>query len=367
MADRVPAEGGRPPRGRPIWPLVLLLGVALLIAVGAILWLRDSSSPPQSDAGPSFLPPLGGATRLGTPYPPAAVAYTTGIFIEPGDGRAPLLDEIEAARQSIDLEVYIITDDPILQALEEAHRRGVTVRVILEEHPFGGDGRQPDIFARLQDAGIEVRWGNPTFRFSHIKMMVVDDDVAVIMNQNLTASAFTANRDFSVITNQPDAVRTAVAIFAADWERGPEPDPEPLVVSPTNARQKLLGLVANATTSLDLYAEVLRDPELLDALIAAEERDVQVRIIISPSAEFAAERKALTAAGVEIRLLNALYVHAKMIMADRKRAYLGSQNLSATSLDLNREVGIIVTDPVSLSRLSRTFDLDFRVGTQEAP
>src|SRR5918996_443546 len=59
-------------------------------------------------------------------------------FIEPGDGRAPLLDEIRAARRSIDLEVYIITDDVILQALEEAQRRGVDVRVILEEHPFGG-------------------------------------------------------------------------------------------------------------------------------------------------------------------------------------------------------------------------------------
>ena len=65
----------------------------------------------------------------------------TGVFIEPGDGRAPILDEIEAASTSIDLEIYIVTDNAILQALEDAAQRGVNVRVILEQHPFGGDGR----------------------------------------------------------------------------------------------------------------------------------------------------------------------------------------------------------------------------------
>src|SRR4029079_11358891 len=106
--------------------------------------------------------------------------------------------------------------------------RGVAARVILEQHPFGGEGGQPEIFARLQDAGIAVRWGNPVFRFTHIKTMVVDDAVAVIMNQNLTASSFTQNREFGVVTNWPDAVRTAAAVFAADWARGAEPDPAPL-------------------------------------------------------------------------------------------------------------------------------------------
>jgi hypothetical protein len=47
-------------------------------------------------------------------------------------------------------------------------------------------------------------------------MMVVDDAVTLIMNQNLARSAFTANREFGVVTNQPDDVQAA-AIFAADW------------------------------------------------------------------------------------------------------------------------------------------------------
>jgi phosphatidylserine/phosphatidylglycerophosphate/cardiolipin synthase-like enzyme len=340
------------------WWTIAVLTVALLVAAAG-WWLRPGrTAPPPAPTSVADLPRAGETPAL----------PVTGVFIEPGDGRAPLLDEIRAARRSIDLEVYIITDEVILRALEEAQQRGVNVRVILEEQPFGGGGGQEEIFARLEGTGIAVRWGNPVFRFTHIKMMVVDDAVAMIMNQNLTLSAFTSNREFGVVTNRPDAVRAAAAIFAADWTRGPEPDPGPLVVSPTNARGQLLALVDGSRVSLDLYAEVLRDPEMLDALGDAARRGVRVRVIVSPSADFAAEMEALAASGVDIRLSSSLYIHAKLIVADDKRAFVGSQNLSATSLDQNRELGIVVDDPVNLSRLTRTFAIDFRAATPlEAP
>jgi phosphatidylserine/phosphatidylglycerophosphate/cardiolipin synthase-like enzyme len=349
-----------PARRSRHWLAPAVLVAALVAAIVAALWLRsDIASPPVTSRA------IGDPPGTPTPATPA-IGGITGVFIEPGDGRAPLLEEIAAARRSIDLEVYIVTDEAILEALEDAQRRGVAVRVILEQHPFGGDGGQPEIFARLERAGIAVRWGNPVFRFTHIKTMVVDGAVAIIMNQNLTESAFTANREFGVVTTQPDAVRAAAAIFAADWAREPEPAAGPLVVSPTNARQDLLGLVASAETSLDLYAEVLADPELLDALAAAARHGVRVRVIVTPAPDNAAARAALAAAGVEVRLMTALYVHAKLIVADDRRAYVGSQNLSATSLDLNRELGIIVDDPVSLARLTRTFALDFQTGAPQA-
>lgn len=351
-----PVGGPSSPAGRrPRWWLALAFAAVLvLVVLAAGIWFSNANrglSPAVSSEVPDRFP-----------------AATTGVFIEPGDGRTPILDEIAAARASIAVEVYIITDEPILQALESAHRRGVEVRVILEQHPFGGDGRQREIFARLEQAGIAVRWGNPVFRFTHIKAMVIDDAVALIMNQNLTASSFSSNREFGVITTAPAAVRTAAAIFAADWSRGAEPDPDPLVVSPTNARASLLRLIEEAETSLDLYAEVLRDRELLDALGAAVERGVRVRLLVSPSADNAKDRAALAAAGIEVRVMTNLYVHAKLIVADGARAYVGSQNLSATSLDLNRELGIILDDPVSLARLERTFDIDFRTAMpQELP
>ena len=176
MTEPVIEADRRESRRRWHWWWIALLAV-VLVAAGAALWLRESGTAP---------PPA--ATSVGDDAQPGETPAlpVTGVFIEPGDGRAPLLDEIRAARQSIDLEVYIVSDEVILQSLEDAQRRGVDVRVILEEHPFGGGGGQDEIFARLESAGIAVRWGNPVFRFTHIKTMVVDGEVAVIMNQNLT-------------------------------------------------------------------------------------------------------------------------------------------------------------------------------------
>ena len=175
MAEPVIEANRQDSRRRWHWWWIALLVV--LLAAGAVLWSRQSAmDPPPAATSVADLPQPGDTPQL----------PVTGVFIEPGDGRAPLLDEIRAARHAIDLEVYIVSDELILQALEEAQRRGVRVRVILEEHPFGGGGGQEEILTRLQNTGIAVRWGNPVFRFSHIKMMVIDNTVTIIMNQNLT-------------------------------------------------------------------------------------------------------------------------------------------------------------------------------------
>jgi phosphatidylserine/phosphatidylglycerophosphate/cardiolipin synthase-like enzyme len=52
-----------------------------------------------------------------------------------------------------------------------------------------------------------------------------------------------------------------------------------------------------------------------------------------------------------------------VVVADGARAYVGSENLSSTSLDHNREMGLVVTDPSSLEPLMTTFEKDYAAGT----
>ena len=54
-----------------------------------------------------------------------------------------------------------------------------------------------------------------------------------------------------------------------------------------------------------------------------------------------------------------LYVHAKAIIADGRRAFVGSENLSTASLDHNRELGVIVADSSAIQVLESTFDGDW--------
>jgi len=65
--------------------------------------------------------------------------------------------------------------------------------------------------------------------------------------------------------------------------------------------------------------------------------------------------------GVEVKYIP--HLHTKVLVADGARAYMGSENLSATSLDHNREVGVIVTDPSSIDPLTQTFEKDWAAGT----
>ena len=132
MTEPAPESDRDTSRGRWLWWTIALLVVALLVA-GAVLWLRQGTAAPPlaptSAAGPLRPGDMPDRTAVATLAPGGTSSSTnsatvpvTGVFIEPGDGRAPLLDEIRVARRSIDLEVYILTDDAILQSLEEAQR-----------------------------------------------------------------------------------------------------------------------------------------------------------------------------------------------------------------------------------------------------
>ena len=300
---------------------------------------------------------------------PDQTGGVVGLFVEPDDGREPILAELDNATASIDLEVYLLSDPEILNALEAAVARGVRVRVIMEEQPFGGAGTHQETFTRLESARVAVRWSNPTFRFTHIKTFVIDKRVAIIMNLNLTRSSFTKNREFGVIVTRPAEVAQAAAIFEADWTRGAEPPDGPLVVSPTTSREDLLTLIDGATETIDVYAEVVRDPEIVTALLGAEERGAEVRLMVSADSDAndrgREERAMLTDGGVEVRLASGVYIHAKMILVDDASAYVGSQNFTATSLDQNRELGIILDQPANIARLGQTFDDDFANGKRE--
>jgi len=98
-------------------------------------------------------------------------------------------------------------------------------------------------------------------------------------------------------------------------------------------------------------------------LIAAAKRGVAVQVILpavpadNPSANQDAPR--LTQAGIQVRYSQTLYMHAKMIVADGMRAFVGSENFSSQSLDGNRELGIVVADPVALTQLKGTFARDW--------
>jgi phosphatidylserine/phosphatidylglycerophosphate/cardiolipin synthase-like enzyme len=64
---------------------------------------------------------------------------------------------------------------------------------------------------------------------------------------------------------------------------------------------------------------------------------------------------------VQVKEDTQLYMHAKIIVADEQKAFVGSENISTTSLDRNRELGVLIADSNVINTLQQTFQQDWGV------
>ncbi len=327
--------------------IVGLIGAGLLVLALVVLIYRGQRVSPDLEAG--ALPVYHGELEL---------------LAMPDAGSAPILQAIDGARDSIRLKIYLITQDEVVEALAQAVQRGVDVRVIIEEEPFGGAESNALAGQALADAGVQVRARPGAFVYSHEKSLVVDDRRAYIMTHNLTNSSFNRNREYMAIVEDPALVQEVAQVFDADWERvEPDLSRSLLVWSPVNSRPHIEALVERAQVSLDVEHTSLLDEHILTMLADAAQRGVRVRVItpaiLDPSEWEWEPVSKLAAAGVAIRFLDDPYVHAKTVIVDGQTAMIGSQNLTANSLENNRELGIIFDDPAAVNRLARIFLQDW--------
>lgn len=289
-----------------------------------------------------------------------ACAAACSLVVEPRDGVAPVLAFIRKARRSLDLVIYELEDPSLIAALDSAHARGVMVRVLLNHN-----NQNENAYHALSADGIPVRWAPPYFTFTHEKTMVADDARALIMTFNLVPKYYPTGRDFAIAdTNTTDAVAIA-SVFESDWQQRhitSLPSGNDLVWSP-GSRRALVQLIASATNSLEIYNEEMVDERVVSALLAAAHRGVRVEVVMTDSPEWHSAFTKLVSAGVGVRIFptstSGLYIHAKAIIADGMRAFLGSENFSATSLDHNRELGIMVVRSSLIAALSSVFLQDF--------
>ena len=106
----------------------------------------------------------------------------------------------------------------------------------------------------------------------------------------------------------------------------------------------------------------MSDPTVVASLATAARRGVVVKVVMTDQSSWSPHFSTLSAAGVQVRVFHGetpIYIHAKVIVADGKDAFIGSENFSRSSLDANRELGLTVTDPAIISAARSTFTADF--------
>jgi cardiolipin synthase len=293
------------------------------------------------------------------------------IFVEPDAGPGPIVDAIRGAKKSVWVEMYLLTNQSVLRAMEEDANNGIDVRVMLEQHPYGGGSVSPqEALDKLKATGVKAQFSNPSFALTHAKIMLIDSATVYIMTSNFTNAAlgtgsYTKNREYDIVDSNSQDVQAVTAIFQADWKRTNTSFTDAnLVVSPLNARSDFDALIGSAQHTLLVTGEEMQDSGIEQDLVNAVQRGVRVEVILpAPSGSSSDSNSGgiatIKQGGVQVREDSRLYMHAKIMIIDGKKAFVGSENISSQSLDQNREVGIIVSDNSVLNTLQQTFSTDW--------
>lgn len=323
-------------------------------------------------------------------------AFPKRVFVEGDELYDAMLETIRGARHSVNLETYILSDDPVgrrfVHALAERAEAGVRVRLLIDA--FGTLGEFPRRTAReLTQAGVAVRrfhrwqWRDPLRynRRDHRKLMVVDAGAAFLGGYNLHAESSRRHygegrwRDAHVQLGGALA-REAEAQFDTFWYRRwqrhqalalPTAD---AIVSNHNAyarrrlRYLFSDIIDGARRRLWLTTPYfVPDRRTQKQLVAAVKRGVDVRVVGPRKTDFRLARWASHAAyatllngGVRIFEYLPRLLHAKTLVADGEWAVLGSSNLDYRSFRHNYEINLISADPALCARLEQEYldDLD---------
>lgn len=128
--------------------------------------------------------------------------------------RTALLELLNQAEQTIDVEMYVLTDDEVVLALERAEQRGVQVRVILDPNQSGNQKH----VERLKLHGVEVKWfpvNKPAQM--HRKLAIVDGKQLFAGSVNWSYNGLARNEELMLLVEDPEIARKLDEIFATDW------------------------------------------------------------------------------------------------------------------------------------------------------
>jgi phosphatidylserine/phosphatidylglycerophosphate/cardiolipin synthase-like enzyme len=111
--------------------------------------------------------------------------------------------------------VFTITDDRIADAILDAHRRGVAVRILTDNEKAFDLGSDIE---RLRSAGVAVRVDESPFHLHH-KFAIFDGRRLLTGSYNWTRGAARDNQENFLITPDPHLIEAYARAFEDLWNR----------------------------------------------------------------------------------------------------------------------------------------------------
>jgi cardiolipin synthase len=139
-----------------------------------------------------------------------------------------------------------------------------------------------------------------------------------------------------------------------------------LIVLPEDSPRPILDAINRSSKTLRIKMFLLSDPTLLNALIGAHHRGVQVRVMLNPlrrngEVENEESRRLLSEAGVEVIDTNPAFdlTHEKSLIVDETEALVQSLNWQTKNLVRTRDFAVLTTQRDEVQEIVECFEADW--------
>lgn len=322
-----------------------------------------------------------------------------------------LKKDIEGARESINLQYYIIADDnlgrEIAALLIQKAKQGITVRVLYDH--VGSFSTKRRFFREMEEAGVQV---HPFFRVSfpifgsrvnwrnHRKIVVIDNSIGYIGGMNIADRYISPApdrvwRDTHLRVEGP-IVADMFYSLAVDWNflktkkdvtpipapKHPELEPASnipvqMVCSGPTDRWGNIALIFEKSILAAKKSIYIQTPYflptdfLLKALQTASLSGVDVRILIPRHSDSRLLSVATYSfisecleSGMKVYLYNAGMLHSKNMIIDDDFVTTGSANFDFRSFEHNFEGNLLIYDQMVNRRMKDQFFTDLQQATR---
>lgn len=278
------------------------------------------------------------------------------LIVQPGDSFFPIVDAIDGAKTSIKMTIFRMNDPIVREAMTYAVSRGVKVQALVAPASKGWTKKNKKLSEELAKVNIEVKVprARKEIKRYHYKIMTIDDQSSLILTFNPTQKNLHYARDFGLLIKDPEIATDLSRLFDADWSgESFKPSNLPLVISPYNSRDKMLELLNSAERTIRILDAKVQDQQAIGVLLRKASAGCSIKII-SEDTDYDE-----VVPNFHMRKLARYKLHAKCIVVDGIRFFVGSQNLRKVSMDNRREVGLIVEDDAMARKIERVFDEDW--------
>jgi len=309
--------------------------------------------------------------QLGTYSPQASTKSITkqliniqnisGLFFRsPGESLEKELTKFASTQQNLNLRTYDFTHKKFKTTLEKLAQNEVNIRIIVEDNKYQQFQNTLKVLRQYFSwyKNIELKSDKQMgTEYTHAKVNLIDSGF-IIQTANLTNSSFASNREHFFQSYDTWVRMSLHTIFEKDrmGEKITMKDIHPnLVICNINCRGVIEQLLSSAKESIIIQTQYIVD-DSIRTILKTKKSLSEFKLLVADTDDN--DELINYFWNDYARKFKQYYNHTKMILIDHKTLLLGSMNLSATSLDKNREIWILLTDAEIIKKFTEQFWLD---------